>query len=106
MCNGPHFLVGLVFFPFRFTTATDTYQVTSSRYGGQLLASREYSSVAFFVVYIAIVQGGQSAGQLFSFGPNIAQAIASIRRILDTRSSPTGVIQELSPSALSPLVSS
>jgi ABC-type multidrug transport system fused ATPase/permease subunit len=61
--------------------------------------------VAFFVVYIAIVQGGQSAGQFFSFGPNIAQAIASIRRILDTRPSPTGVIEELPPSARSPPVS-
>ncbi|PWY75371.1 putative ABC multidrug transporter [Aspergillus heteromorphus CBS 117.55] len=54
-------------------------------YGGQLLASREYGTVAFFVVYIAIIQGGQSAGQFFSFGPNIAQAKASASRILAER---------------------
>ncbi|KAK4918292.1 hypothetical protein LTR66_016884 [Elasticomyces elasticus] len=54
-------------------------------YGGQLLASREYDPTAFFVVYIAIIQGGQSAGQFFSFGPNIAQAKASASRILSTR---------------------
>ncbi|OQD78772.1 hypothetical protein PENANT_c082G01455 [Penicillium antarcticum] len=54
-------------------------------YGGQLLASREYDPVAFFVVYIAIIQGGQSAGQFFSFGPNIAQAKASANRILAAR---------------------
>ncbi|RAL01225.1 ABC transporter ATP-binding protein [Aspergillus ibericus CBS 121593] len=54
-------------------------------YGGQLLASREYDTVAFFVVYIAIIQGGQSAGQFFSFGPNIAQAKASANRILRER---------------------
>ncbi|KAJ6043575.1 hypothetical protein N7460_004930 [Penicillium canescens] len=54
-------------------------------YGGQLLASREYDTTGFFVVYIAIIQGGQSAGQFFSFGPNIAQAKASINRILSAR---------------------
>ncbi|GAB1202422.1 hypothetical protein APSETT445_001037 [Aspergillus pseudonomiae] len=57
-------------------------------YGGQLLASREYDPVAFFVVYIAIIQGGQSAGQFLSFGPNMAQTTASARRILGTRSRP------------------
>ncbi|OGM49320.1 lipid A export ATP-binding/permease protein msbA [Aspergillus bombycis] len=56
-------------------------------YGGQLLASREYDPVAFFVVYIAIIQGGQAAGQFLSFGPNMAQTTASARRILGTRSS-------------------
>lgn len=54
-------------------------------YGGQLLASREYNTTSFFVVYIAIIQGGQSAGQFFSFGPNIAQAKASTSRILSAR---------------------
>ncbi|KOS42382.1 hypothetical protein ACN38_g6715 [Penicillium nordicum] len=40
----------------------------------------------FFVVYIAIIpKGGQSAGQFFSFGPNIAQAKASANRILAAR---------------------
>ncbi|KAL4787136.1 P-loop containing nucleoside triphosphate hydrolase protein [Aspergillus varians] len=55
-------------------------------YGGQLLASREYDVVSFLVVYIAIIQGGQSAGQFLSFGPNIAQAAASGERILSLRS--------------------
>ncbi|KAJ5520708.1 ABC transporter integral membrane type 1 [Penicillium fimorum] len=64
-------------------------------YGGQLLASREYDPVAFFVVYIAIIQGGQSAGQFFSFGPNIAQAKASANRILAARLPATGQIQHI-----------
>ncbi|EAW15287.1 ABC transporter ATP-binding protein [Aspergillus clavatus NRRL 1] len=68
-------------------------------YGGQLLATREYDPVAFFVVYIAIVQGGQSAGQFFSFGPNIAQTIASVRRILDTRSTAVKVDQMAQPTS-------
>ena len=54
-------------------------------YGGQLLASREYSVFQFFVVYAAIVQGGQAAGQFFSFAPNIAQAVAAANRILSLR---------------------
>lgn len=41
--------------------------------------------MAFFVVYIAIIQGGQTAGQFFSFAPNIAQAMASANRILQIR---------------------
>ena len=34
---------------------------------------------------MAIIQGGQSAGQFFSFGPNIAQATASANRMLNFR---------------------
>lgn len=56
-----------------------------SRYGGQLLVTKEYDLVAFFVVYIAIIQGGQTAGQFFSFAPNIAQAMVSGSRILQMR---------------------
>lgn len=54
-------------------------------YGGQLLASREYDIVQFFVIYVAIVQGGQAAGQFFSFAPNLAQTRASANRIMDIR---------------------
>ncbi|KAL3456375.1 P-loop containing nucleoside triphosphate hydrolase protein [Aspergillus heterothallicus] len=58
-------------------------------YGGQLLASREYDPVDFFVVFIAIIQAAASAGIFFSFGPDIAQTRASVERILmegsDTR---------------------
>ncbi|RDW84076.1 ABC transporter ATP-binding protein [Aspergillus mulundensis] len=57
-----------------------------ARYGGQLLASREYDIVPFFVVYIAIIQGGQMAGMMFSSGPDIAQAKASAARIFQARS--------------------
>lgn len=70
-------------------------------YGGQLLASHEYDPVAFFVVYIAIIQGGQSAGQLFSFGPNIAQAKASANRILAARIPSAGQLQHVQVAPLS-----
>jgi ABC-type multidrug transport system fused ATPase/permease subunit len=54
----------------------------NGRYGGQLLASREYDPVDFFVVFISIIQAAASAGIFFSFGPDIAQTRASVERIL------------------------
>ncbi|TGO65030.1 hypothetical protein BCON_0004g00250 [Botryotinia convoluta] len=54
-------------------------------YGGTLLASREYGPINFFVVYIAIINGAESAGSLLSFGPNMAQASAAANRILSFR---------------------
>ncbi|PLB46602.1 lipid A export ATP-binding/permease protein msbA [Aspergillus steynii IBT 23096] len=54
-------------------------------YGGQLLATREYEPTTFFVIYMAIIQSGQHAGQFFSYGSNFAQGIASANRILKSR---------------------
>ncbi|KAL1963409.1 hypothetical protein VTN77DRAFT_8425 [Rasamsonia byssochlamydoides] len=54
-------------------------------YGGQLLASREYDPLSFFVIYIAIVQGGQAAGQTFSLAPVFAQATSAANRIFSLR---------------------
>ncbi|KAJ5326505.1 putative ABC multidrug transporter [Penicillium brevicompactum] len=62
-------------------------------YGGRLLASREYDPVAFFVVYIAIIQGGQAAGQFLSFGPNVAQAKASANRLFAAREPSEGQLE-------------
>ena len=54
-------------------------------YGGQLMGSREYDVIQFLVIYSAIVQGGQAAGQFFSIAPNMAQATAAANRILSMR---------------------
>ncbi|KAL4788806.1 P-loop containing nucleoside triphosphate hydrolase protein [Aspergillus venezuelensis] len=51
-------------------------------FGGQLLASSEYSPVDFFVVFIAIIQAAGSAGVLFSLGPDVAKTRAAARQIL------------------------
>ncbi|KAL2404594.1 ABC multidrug transporter E [Exophiala dermatitidis] len=59
-------------------------------YGGQLLASREYNPTQFFVIYVAIIQGAQGAGQFLSFSPNISQATAAANRILGLRQQATG----------------
>jgi len=39
-------------------------------YGGRLVASHEYQAVNFFVVYIAVINGAESAGSFLSFGPS------------------------------------
>ncbi|KAM0569923.1 hypothetical protein ACHAP9_004287 [Verticillium nonalfalfae] len=54
-------------------------------YGGHLLARHEYSPFQYMIVYIAVVQGGMSAGQWLSYGPNIANATAAANRILAMR---------------------
>ncbi|KMU91802.1 toxin RTX-I translocation ATP-binding protein [Coccidioides immitis H538.4] len=57
------------------------------RYGGQLVARGEYDVVQFFVVYIAIILGGQASGQFGSLTPNMAQASAAANRIISLRPS-------------------
>ncbi|KAK9766045.1 hypothetical protein K7432_005165 [Basidiobolus ranarum] len=63
-------------------------------YGGRLLSTRissgatEYDQTQFFTVFIAIVFGSQSAGNVFSFVPDISKAkhaAASIITLLDRK---------------------
>lgn len=56
-------------------------------YGGKLLSGGEYDLEAFFVCYMAIIQGAEAASQILSVAPNAAQARAAANRILDTRES-------------------
>lgn len=55
-------------------------------YGGQLLASREYQPLQFFVIFAAIVQGAQAAGTYLSISPNIAHSTSAANRMLELRS--------------------
>ncbi|MCJ1388690.1 hypothetical protein MMC18_001539 [Xylographa bjoerkii] len=70
-------------------------------YGGQLLGNHEYGVMQFFIIYIAIVQGGQSAGHFLAFGPNVAQATAAANRILAFRGTPEVVYESHDPPRLS-----
>ncbi|KAI9154905.1 Multidrug resistance protein 1-like protein 1 [Paramyrothecium foliicola] len=54
-------------------------------YGGKLLAAGEFSMEAFFVCFMAIIQGAESASQALAVAPNAAQATAAANRILDLR---------------------
>ncbi|KAF2657765.1 ABC multidrug transporter [Lophiostoma macrostomum CBS 122681] len=54
-------------------------------YGGQLLASREYQPIQFFIIYAALIQGAQAAGQFLAVAPNVANAAAAANRIIAYR---------------------
>ena len=69
-------------------------------YGSRLLLTGEYSTTAFFVTMMAVIQGAESAGQWLSLGPNAAQASAGANRILsirDTRNRDTIPVSEQVP---------
>ncbi|KAJ5220225.1 hypothetical protein N7468_009429 [Penicillium chermesinum] len=55
-------------------------------YGGRLLLSGEYSVFSFFVTYMSVIQGAESAGQWLSFGPNAILASTAANRIMGVRS--------------------
>ena len=55
-------------------------------YGGTLVASKEYTEFQFFIVFSAIIFGAQSAGQVFSFAPDMGkskQAARSLKVLFD-----------------------
>lgn len=54
-------------------------------YGGKLLAAGEYNLKRWFIIYTAIIQGSEAAGNWMSFAPNMAQAAAASNRILSLR---------------------
>ncbi|KAF3009413.1 hypothetical protein E8E14_010194, partial [Neopestalotiopsis sp. 37M] len=56
-------------------------------YGGNLLIKGEFSLEAFFVCYMAIIQGAEAASQVLSVTPNAAQASAAANRIFDVHDS-------------------
>ncbi|KAH9989883.1 P-loop containing nucleoside triphosphate hydrolase protein [Xylariaceae sp. FL0662B] len=56
-------------------------------YGGGLLASGEYTMEAFFVCFMAIIQGAEAASQALGVAPNVAQATIAANRILDVQES-------------------
>lgn len=56
-------------------------------YGGRLLAGGEYGFEAFFVCYMAMIQGAEAASQVLSVAPNTAQATAAANRIFEIQES-------------------
>ena len=51
-------------------------------YGSTLVTKFEYSITQMFTVFVAIVFGAQSAGQFFSFTPNLTKAKSSVNSFL------------------------
>ncbi|KAK3638408.1 hypothetical protein LTR56_013048 [Elasticomyces elasticus] len=62
-------------------------------YGSQLLASGEYTSTQFFVIFIAVVFGDQAAAQFFTWTTSITKAKSGTNYMLWLRSLP-GKIRE------------
>lgn len=60
-------------------------QALNFYYGGRLLADHKIGIIAFFVCFMAVTNGAESAGQSLGFGPNAAQVAAAANRILNMR---------------------
>jgi ATP-binding cassette, subfamily B (MDR/TAP), member 1 len=56
-------------------------------YGGRLMLTGEYSLEAFFVCYMAAIQGAESAGAILGAAPNAASATTAANRIMDLHDS-------------------
>ncbi|KAL3419061.1 Leptomycin B resistance protein pmd1-like protein 7 [Phlyctema vagabunda] len=55
-------------------------------YGGKLLSTGEYSTNQFFVVFVAVIFGGQAAAQFFAYSTSITKGISAANYILWLRS--------------------
>ncbi|KAI1389238.1 P-loop containing nucleoside triphosphate hydrolase protein [Hypoxylon trugodes] len=56
-------------------------------YGGRLLSTGEYSLEAFFVCFMAIIQGAEGAATVLANAPSAAQAAMAANRIFDMEES-------------------
>ncbi|RPA77067.1 ABC multidrug transporter [Ascobolus immersus RN42] len=54
-------------------------------YGSKLMAKGELDVRDYFVVYMALLFGGESSGQFFAFSPNMVAATAAVNRIINLR---------------------
>jgi ATP-binding cassette, subfamily B (MDR/TAP), member 1 len=71
-------------------------------WGARLLSQGEYSTQAFFIVFTAVIFGGQAAGFLFGFTLNTTKAHSAANQIIHLRNSQppinssTGITPDLS----------
>lgn len=57
-------------------------------HGGNLLASREYTVLQFFICFAALISGAQTAGVVFSYAPGMSRAFSAsrdLRTLFDRR---------------------
>lgn len=52
-------------------------------YGGKLVSTGEYTTEVFFVVFIAIILGGESVASFFQYSTSISKAIPAANYIFD-----------------------
>jgi ATP-binding cassette, subfamily B (MDR/TAP), member 1 len=51
-------------------------------YGSRLIADGEYTTTQFFVIFIAVIFGGQAAGQFFGYSTSLTKAVGAANYIL------------------------
>ncbi|KAI0017325.1 multidrug resistance protein [Xylariomycetidae sp. FL0641] len=73
-------------------------------YGGRLIASHEYDLFQFFICFMSVIYGAQSAGAVFSFAPDMGKAHHAAGELktlfdrqptIDTWSQDGGVLDEV-----------
>ncbi|KAJ8103746.1 P-loop containing nucleoside triphosphate hydrolase protein [Lipomyces tetrasporus] len=50
-------------------------------YGGQLLGTGEYNLFQFYLVFLSIIFGAETAGVVFSFAPDVGKAVQAAKNI-------------------------
>ncbi|KAM5476044.1 multidrug-resistance transporter mdr5 [Microsporum audouinii] len=76
--------IAMIFFGF--SDSIDTAAMALAFwYGGRLMSYGEYTAQQFFVIFIAIIFGGQAAGFIFGFTMNTTKAHAAANQILHLR---------------------
>ncbi|KAK9235081.1 P-loop containing nucleoside triphosphate hydrolase protein [Lipomyces kononenkoae] len=53
----------------------------ASWYGGQLLGTGEYNLFQFYLVFLSIIFGAETAGIVFSFAPDVGKAVQAAKNI-------------------------
>ncbi|RMZ82397.1 hypothetical protein DV737_g2060, partial [Chaetothyriales sp. CBS 132003] len=62
-------------------------------YGSRLLANGEYTTPQFFVIYVAVIFGGQAAGQFFGYSTSITKAKVAANYILWLRTLKAKIVE-------------
>jgi ATP-binding cassette, subfamily B (MDR/TAP), member 1 len=71
-------------------------------YGSRLLAEGEYGIIQFFVIFIAVIFGGQAAGQFFGYSTSITKARPAANYILWLRTLKAAVREDDSNKSIGP----
>ncbi|EGE02200.1 multidrug resistance protein [Trichophyton equinum CBS 127.97] len=76
--------IAMIFFGF--SDSVDTAAMALAFwYGGRLMSFGEYDAQQFFVIFIAVIFGGQAAGFIFGFTMNTTKAHAAANHIIHLR---------------------
>ncbi|CZR52634.1 related to multidrug resistance protein [Phialocephala subalpina] len=71
-------------------------------YGSRLIADGEYTVSQFYVIFIAVVFGGQAAGQFFGYSTSISKAKSAANYILWLRTLKADISEDKTNEAIGP----